>query len=30
MSKFFKSECYYCGRCVEVCPQDAIKFGKKR
>ncbi|MCK4286996.1 MAG: 4Fe-4S binding protein [Candidatus Lokiarchaeota archaeon] len=18
------------GRCVEICPQDAIKFGKKR
>jgi polyferredoxin len=25
-----KSECYYCGRCVDICPQGAIKFGKKR
>lgn len=25
-----KSECYLCRRCVEVCPQDAIKFTSKR
>ncbi|MHA1932026.1 MAG: 4Fe-4S binding protein [Promethearchaeota archaeon] len=25
-----KKECYYCGRCVDICPQAAIKFGKKR
>jgi len=23
-----KRECYYCNRCVTVCPQDAIKLGK--
>jgi polyferredoxin len=23
-----KNECYYCNRCIDVCPQDAIKLGK--
>ncbi|MHA1967970.1 MAG: 4Fe-4S binding protein, partial [Candidatus Hodarchaeales archaeon] len=22
----FPGECYYCNRCVEICPQDAIRF----
>ena len=21
-----KNECYYCNRCIEVCPKDAIEF----
>ncbi|MFX0173827.1 MAG: 4Fe-4S binding protein [Candidatus Hodarchaeota archaeon] len=21
-----KAECYYCSRCVEVCPKDALIF----
>jgi polyferredoxin len=25
-TKFFPGECYYCNRCVEICPKDAIKF----
>lgn len=24
-----KAECYYCSRCIEICPEDAIEFKKK-
>ncbi|MHA1724831.1 MAG: 4Fe-4S binding protein [Promethearchaeota archaeon] len=24
-----KSECYYCTRCIDICPQDAIKLRKR-
>ncbi|MGV9204414.1 MAG: 4Fe-4S binding protein [Promethearchaeia archaeon] len=23
-----KGECYFCGRCIDFCPQDAIKLKK--
>ncbi len=24
-----KAECYYCNRCIEICPEGAIKFQRK-
>jgi polyferredoxin len=24
-----KDECYQCGRCIETCPKDALKYSKK-
>ncbi|TFF98042.1 MAG: 4Fe-4S binding protein [Promethearchaeota archaeon] len=24
-----KAECYYCNRCIEICPENAIEFNKK-